>query len=184
MLKANETISQFVAELKKLSKRCEFGAWLEESRRDQFACGLSNENIRQRLFAEDMSYAKAYQLACSMEAAEKDAALVETRKSEAAIGIDSSSSVTAVCQSMAGAWRGKRDGQLRSSKERQQVQTQSSLRVRETPAAVVESSLSINRSQGSGSSKACRVCGGKATMQRWSAAILVLCVESVIDRGT
>ncbi|XP_039757370.1 uncharacterized protein K02A2.6-like [Pararge aegeria] len=158
-----EKISQYVADLKKLSKTCEFGTWLEESLRDQLVCGLSNETIRQRLFTElHLNFSKAYQLACSMEAAEKDAALVET-KSTMFSGFGNSSSVTADCQTMAGAWRGKNDSQTRSSKERQQGQRQRSFLVREAPTTEVKSSSSSNRSRrlrsGSASS-ACSVCGG------------------------
>lgn len=75
---SNETVSAYVAELKKMSKSCEFGQWLEESLRDQLVCGINSDTIRQRLFAEDkLDFGKAYKLAVSMEAAEKDAAIVE-----------------------------------------------------------------------------------------------------------
>ncbi|XP_050561601.1 uncharacterized protein LOC126912631 [Spodoptera frugiperda] len=75
--KEGENIADYLAALKKLSKTCELGLWLEESIRDQFVCGISSEVIRQRLFAEDkLDYAKAYSMAVSMEAAEKNAAAV------------------------------------------------------------------------------------------------------------
>ncbi|CAK1579538.1 unnamed protein product [Parnassius mnemosyne] len=73
-----ESISEYVTDLKKMSKTCEFGSWLQESLRDQFVCGISSETIRQRLFAESkLDFGKAYRLAVSMEAAEKDAASVD-----------------------------------------------------------------------------------------------------------
>ncbi|CAK1589460.1 unnamed protein product [Parnassius mnemosyne] len=73
-----ESISEYVTDLKKMSKTCEFGSLLQESLRDQFVCGISSETIRQRLFAESkLDFGKAYQLAVSMEAAEKDAASVD-----------------------------------------------------------------------------------------------------------
>ncbi|KAM3967095.1 LOW QUALITY PROTEIN: uncharacterized protein ACR2FA_011943 [Aphomia sociella] len=72
---SSETASDYVAVLKKI-----FGAWLEDSLRDQFVCGIRCESIRQRLFQEDkLDFSKAYRLAISMEAAEKDAAAVESR---------------------------------------------------------------------------------------------------------
>ncbi|KAM3956741.1 uncharacterized protein ACR2FA_009314 [Aphomia sociella] len=93
---SSETVSDYVAVLKKLSKTCEFGAWLEDSLRDQFVCGIRCESIRQRLFQEDkLDFSKAYRFAISMEAAEKDAAAVESR---------TEASRVAECQAVS-AWR-------------------------------------------------------------------------------
>ncbi|XP_026328081.1 uncharacterized protein LOC113233521, partial [Hyposmocoma kahamanoa] len=77
--KNGECVVEYVTELKKLSKDCQFTAeTLKENLRDQFVCGLRNENITQRLFAEDnVSFDDAFKIAVSIEAAEKDAALVE-----------------------------------------------------------------------------------------------------------
>ena len=73
-----ETVLQYITELKKLSKHCEFGDSLEDNLRDQPVCGIKSDIIRQRLFAEDsLSYAKAVKLSCALEAAERDAAVVE-----------------------------------------------------------------------------------------------------------
>ncbi|XP_075990289.1 uncharacterized protein LOC142985933 [Anticarsia gemmatalis] len=72
-----ESIAEYVAILKKMTKSCEFGSWLEESLRDQLVCGICSETIRQRLFAEPkLDFARAYSLAISLESAEKDAASV------------------------------------------------------------------------------------------------------------
>ncbi|XP_063635621.1 uncharacterized protein LOC134806343 [Cydia splendana] len=77
-----ENVSTYVAELKKLSKHCKFGSELNGNLRDQFICGLISDLIRQRLFAEDdnITFANAVKLATSLEAAERDAALVEQGK--------------------------------------------------------------------------------------------------------
>ncbi|XP_063635189.1 uncharacterized protein K02A2.6-like [Cydia splendana] len=76
----NESIADFIADLQKLTKYCEFGTWLDDSLRDQFVCGLYNETIRMRLFTEkDLKFAKAKGLAIAMEAAEVNAAAVESR---------------------------------------------------------------------------------------------------------
>lgn len=80
--KKGENIADYMAELKKLTKDCKFKASsLEENLRDQFVCGLIDENIRQRLFTEpdDIEYKRACQIAIAMEAAEANAALVEER---------------------------------------------------------------------------------------------------------
>lgn len=75
---SEESVSQYVTELKKLAKNCNFGAGLEENLRDQFVCGLKSDVIRQRLFAEEqLKYTTAVKLSCSLEAAERDAAAVE-----------------------------------------------------------------------------------------------------------
>ncbi|XP_063391013.1 uncharacterized protein LOC134676552 [Cydia fagiglandana] len=73
-----ESVAQYLTELKKLSKHCEFDTSLEDNLRDQFTCGLKNDTIKQRLFAEkNIYYSKAVSLALSLEAAERDAATVE-----------------------------------------------------------------------------------------------------------
>ncbi|KAM3955701.1 uncharacterized protein ACR2FA_010382 [Aphomia sociella] len=77
----NEKIMEYIADLKKMSRTCDFGKWLDESLRDQLVCGLASEVIRQRLFAEDkLDFNKACRLALNMESAEIDAALVESDK--------------------------------------------------------------------------------------------------------
>ncbi|CAK1578752.1 unnamed protein product [Parnassius mnemosyne] len=105
--KSCETIAEYAAILKRMSKSCEFGQWLEESLRDQLVCGILSETIRQRLFAEGtLEYGKAYSLAVNMEAAEKDAAAVEGYGQ----GESSGSSSTAECQAMAATRRGNGRG--------------------------------------------------------------------------
>lgn len=78
-----ESIAEYIAELRRLSKHCGFGESLQESLRDQLVCGLSNDTIRQRLFAEeDLAFDKALRLAVAIEAAELNAALVEGREGQ------------------------------------------------------------------------------------------------------
>lgn len=75
----DESIVQYLAALKKLAKDCEFKDTLTDNLRDQFVCGVSSDLIRQRLFSEpDLTYAKALSLATSLEAAERDAAAVDS----------------------------------------------------------------------------------------------------------
>ncbi|XP_028172425.1 uncharacterized protein K02A2.6-like isoform X2 [Ostrinia furnacalis] len=72
-----ENMAVYVSELKKLSRYCEFGTSLDENLRDQFACGIMSDVIRQRLFAEGkITFVKAVSVANSMEAAERDSAAV------------------------------------------------------------------------------------------------------------
>lgn len=76
---SGESIAEYVANLKKLSRFCGFKTDLEENLRDQFVCGLKSEMTRQRLFAEEnLNYGKALMLATTLEAAERDAGAVES----------------------------------------------------------------------------------------------------------
>lgn len=79
--RAEEKVSEYVAELKKLARHCKFGEVLSENLRDQFVCGIGSDVIRQRLFAEadTLAFSEAVRMASSLEAAERDAAAVEAR---------------------------------------------------------------------------------------------------------
>ncbi|XP_063636207.1 uncharacterized protein LOC134806785 isoform X2 [Cydia splendana] len=73
-----QTVAQYVAELKKMARFCDFKTTLDDNMRDQFVCGLSSDLIRQRLFAEgEINFAKSVSLALSLEAAERDSVAVE-----------------------------------------------------------------------------------------------------------
>ncbi|XP_063529988.1 uncharacterized protein LOC134741147 [Cydia strobilella] len=73
-----ESVAEYVAELKKLAKTCDFGTTLEDNLRDQLVCGIVSESTRQRLFAEDgIDYSRAVSLATTLEAAEKNAVAVD-----------------------------------------------------------------------------------------------------------
>ena len=77
-----ETISAYMAELKKLSLYCEFGENLEDTFRDRLVvCGLHNELIQKQLLSEsDLSLAKAMKIALAMETAAKDALELQGKK--------------------------------------------------------------------------------------------------------
>ena len=45
----NETITEYLAELRKLTLNCEFKDYLDQALKDRFVCGLQNNNIRRRL---------------------------------------------------------------------------------------------------------------------------------------
>ena len=48
----NETITEYLAELRKLTLNCDFKDFLDQALRDRFACGLQNNSIRRRLLEE------------------------------------------------------------------------------------------------------------------------------------
>lgn len=73
--KENKSASQYLANLKKLSTFCDFGASLKTNLRDQFVWGLCSETMKKRLLGEqDLTYARAVELAQTLEAVSRDVA--------------------------------------------------------------------------------------------------------------
>lgn len=71
---ADESVADFMAQLRRLSKHCDFQDYLDQALRDRLVCGLRNEGIQRRLLAEsDLTLTRALELAQGMEAAEKNA---------------------------------------------------------------------------------------------------------------
>ena len=70
----DESIAEFMAQLRRLSKHCDFQDYLEQALRDRLVCGLRNEGIQRRLLAEaKLTLARALEIAQGMEAAERNA---------------------------------------------------------------------------------------------------------------
>ncbi|XP_039291150.1 uncharacterized protein K02A2.6-like [Nilaparvata lugens] len=66
--KDDETIVQYIANLKKLSMNCGFGNNLESALRDQIVWGIRNTGIKKRLLSEpDLTYKKCIELSISLE---------------------------------------------------------------------------------------------------------------------
>ena len=71
--KSGETISEYVAQLRRLSEYCEFGDTLEDMLRDRLVCGCRDQRLQCKLLAEaDLTFAKAFKIAKAMETAEKE----------------------------------------------------------------------------------------------------------------
>ena len=69
-----EGVAEFMAELRRLADRCRFGGHLEEALRDRLVCGLRNAAAQKKLLAEeDLTLARAYETAVSMEMAARQA---------------------------------------------------------------------------------------------------------------
>ena len=69
-----ESISEYMAELRRLSTNCDFCDYLEQALRDRLVCGLRNEGIQRRLLAEaELTLKRALDLALGMVAAERSA---------------------------------------------------------------------------------------------------------------
>ena len=75
-----ESVSAFVAELRKLSKHCNFGDTLNNMLRDRLVCGINDQRLQRRLLAEpNLTYTKAFELAQAMEAADRNAKDLQER---------------------------------------------------------------------------------------------------------
>ena len=71
---AGESVTMYMAELRRLAIHCEFGDSLNKTLRDRFVCGLKQEHIQKRLLAESkLDLEKAIQTALAMETASRDA---------------------------------------------------------------------------------------------------------------
>lgn len=84
--RSDESISEYVNQLKQLARPCEFGAFLREALRDRLICGLYNENIQKRLLAEeDITFDTACTKSISMEVALQGLKVMHGNESVAAI---------------------------------------------------------------------------------------------------
>ena len=70
-----ESVAQFVAELRRLTARCEFGEYLTEALRDRLVCGLRSEPAQRKLPGEGgaLTLQRAIELAQTMESAKEQA---------------------------------------------------------------------------------------------------------------
>ena len=67
-----ENITEYIAQLRKLTTHCEFGDHLSEALRVRFVCGLKSEVIQKRLLSEvDLTFKRAVDIAQAIEAAEQ-----------------------------------------------------------------------------------------------------------------
>ena len=91
--KENETISDYIALLRKLALNCNFREFLDETLRDRFVCGLINGSIRRRLLAEQtLTLKMTIDLAKTLESAEVETKLMNTEiKAENAFAIEQKS---------------------------------------------------------------------------------------------
>ena len=74
-----ETLTQYLAQLRKLTEHCEFRDNLEEALRDRLVCGMLSVPIQKRLLAEkELTLQKAMEIAQTMEAATKQSSELHT----------------------------------------------------------------------------------------------------------
>ena len=68
--KPGESINQFMMELRRIARTCDFGQFLQEALRDRLVCGLYNSSIQKRLLSEkDLTLQRAIDIAAAAEMA-------------------------------------------------------------------------------------------------------------------
>ena len=68
-----ESIAEYIAELRRLSIKCEFGDYLEQALRDRLVCGLRSKDIQEELLTKsDLTLTRAQEIAEGMEAASRN----------------------------------------------------------------------------------------------------------------
>ena len=82
---SGESVSEFLASLRKLASRCKFGTFLSEALRNRLVCGLSNETIQKA--KQDLDLDTALGTALSMKAAAKKAKEIKDKTGHAASSV-------------------------------------------------------------------------------------------------
>ena len=84
-----EALKDYIAELRRLSRYCEFGGFLDEAIRDKFVCGLLNSSIRKRLLTEEnLNLERATNLALSLEASKHENKLMDNNEGVNKVNFD------------------------------------------------------------------------------------------------
>ena len=69
-----ESVATFIAELRHLTRYCNFGDLLKDMLRDRLVCGIDNGPMQRRLLAEtNLTLDKAVEIALAMESADRNA---------------------------------------------------------------------------------------------------------------
>ena len=98
--KNDESVADFVADLRRLSIKCDF---LDQAIRDRFVCGVRSEAIQKRLLAEaGLTSARAREIAEGMETADKDAKDLKGASVQTSIVAESVNSATDTTPSSGG----------------------------------------------------------------------------------
>ena len=72
--RAGESVAQYLSELQRLSEHCQYGTVLNDMLRNRLLAGIANERMQRRLLSEkDLTFARARELALSIETAEQNA---------------------------------------------------------------------------------------------------------------
>ncbi|KAL0148660.1 hypothetical protein M9458_055987 [Cirrhinus mrigala] len=81
--KPNQSISNYIAELRRLSVHCSFGDQLDAMLRDRIVCGVLDEALQRRLLAEPtLTFKEAEERALAAETASLNARLLRKQQHE------------------------------------------------------------------------------------------------------
>ncbi|XP_033993597.1 uncharacterized protein K02A2.6-like [Trematomus bernacchii] len=76
----NESVMEYVAELRRLAQDCNYGNTLQQRLRDRIVCGISEDRIQRRLLSEaDLTFEKALSIAVASETANKNAQEIQSQ---------------------------------------------------------------------------------------------------------
>lgn len=76
--KSEETVSEYIVEIRALSQTCDFGNYLLEALRDQLIFGVGNKKIQSSLLREkDLTFDETCALAKSIELANNNSDLMQ-----------------------------------------------------------------------------------------------------------
>ena len=91
----SESVSTYVAELRRLTQNCNFGATLDDMIRDRLVCGIRNTRIQQRLLGEGaaVTLKRALEVAISFESAAKQSTEIQSHQQRQAVQTSGASSV-------------------------------------------------------------------------------------------
>ena len=106
--KEGESVSSYMAALRRLANRCAFGTHLEEALRDRFVCGLRREDMQRKLLTIDgLTLKTAYQKVYGMEAADQRASELQALKVPPSVTSDTYITVHSVQPARRGRGRGR-----------------------------------------------------------------------------
>lgn len=76
----NESVMEYVAELRRLAQDCNYGNTLQQRLRDRIVCGINEDRIQRRLLSEaDLTFEKALSIAVASETANKNAQEIQSQ---------------------------------------------------------------------------------------------------------
>lgn len=85
----NESLTDFLSDLKKKASFCDFGSFREEAIRDIFLCGVLDVSIQRALFAKDekkLTLAEAEKISLNMEAAARNTDIINESTDKFRVG--------------------------------------------------------------------------------------------------
>ena len=82
---AGESVSTFIAELRRMAKYCNFGTFLDRMLRDRIICGIECEDIQVKLISEpSLTLSRAVEIAVAMDAATRRVGAMKSNNIESA----------------------------------------------------------------------------------------------------